>query len=248
MPIRHQLSTLAVIAFSCGMAYSLTVQKSAENQGQQKPGQPSDAAAALKPFNSLVGSWRGVGQLQRGSRVGAWIETVTCEWNFSDKSPQIVLTADKGRQFRKLVLNWDAPSGKVVLVQHLEDGIRTYRGDIPEQWPERMTLVTDEEDQTVFRCTIQQLSDIRCTLLFEQRSSASGSFRRIAGIGYTRAGERLAVAGGGQRVCIVTGGLGTIAVTHKGQTYYVCCQGCVQAFNNNPDAIIAEYRQSLKKE
>ncbi|MCP4510175.1 MAG: YHS domain-containing protein, partial [Fuerstiella sp.] len=47
---------------------------------------------------------------------------------------------------------------------------------------------------------------------------------------------------------VVTGGLGTIAVSYKGKKYYVCCQGCVQAFNDDPETIIAEYNASLKKD
>jgi len=35
--------------------------------------------------------------------------------------------------------------------------------------------------------------------------------------------------------------LGTITVTHMGATYYVCCSGCRDAFNENPAKILAEY-------
>ena len=55
-----------------------------------------------------------------------------------------------------------------------------------------------------------------------------------------RAGTSLAVAGAPQVECIVTGGKGTIALTHKGQTYYVCCSGCKGVFDDDPDAVIAE--------
>lgn len=45
---------------------------------------------------------------------------------------------------------------------------------------------------------------------------------------------------GGQKTCPVTGDeLGTMGqprpVTVKGQTIYVCCQGCVQQVKSNPD-------------
>ncbi|MBV9126060.1 MAG: YHS domain-containing protein [Planctomycetes bacterium] len=40
--------------------------------------------------------------------------------------------------------------------------------------------------------------------------------------------------------CIVTGGLGTIPVSYKGITYYVCCTGCKQAFEDNPEKILKE--------
>ena len=47
--------------------------------------------------------------------------------------------------------------------------------------------------------------------------------------------------------CIVTGGLGTIAITYKGQTYYVCCTGCRDAFNENPEKFIKEWEAKKAK-
>jgi hypothetical protein len=48
--------------------------------------------------------------------------------------------------------------------------------------------------------------------------------------------------------CVVTGGLGTIAVMHKGEKYFVCCTGCLEYFNDNPDEIIAEYQARKAEE
>ena len=49
------------------------------------------------------------------------------------------------------------------------------------------------------------------------------------------------------RECVVTGGLGTIAVRHKGETYWVCCTGCREAFEADPEAILAELKSKAKK-
>ena len=40
--------------------------------------------------------------------------------------------------------------------------------------------------------------------------------------------------------CVVSGGLGTMKVMHKGETYYVCCSGCRDAFNDDPEKFIKE--------
>ena len=29
---------------------------------------------------------------------------------------------------------------------------------------------------------------------------------------------------------------------HKGEKYFVCCTGCLEYFNDNPDEVIAEYQ------
>lgn len=47
--------------------------------------------------------------------------------------------------------------------------------------------------------------------------------------------------------CVVTGGLGTMPVTFEGQTYYVCCTGCRDYFNDGPAKVLAEYRQRLEE-
>lgn len=209
---------------------------------------PESAKEALKKLNGLVGSWRGVGQVKRGSRNGSWSEKTAVTWNFENKTPVVRFTAIGGKHFETLQLKWDQTTQEVVLIQKLNQSKMTYRGKFPEAWPGKLQLTTEpDKNGTQHRCTIQQLSDIRATVLLEKRATASGSFRRTAGVGYTRAGERLAVAGGNKRKCIVTGGLGTIPVSHQGKTYYVCCEGCLQAFNAAPDAIVADYNASLAK-
>lgn len=72
---------------------------------------------------------------------------------------------------------------------------------------------------------------------------------RIAQVGYTREGSEFG-KGTAYRECIVTGGHGTIAVRHQGETYYVCCSGCRDYFQDNPQTVLAEYqerRESAKK-
>jgi hypothetical protein len=47
--------------------------------------------------------------------------------------------------------------------------------------------------------------------------------------------------------CVVSGGLGKIPVTYMGKTYYVCCSGCKDAFNDNPAKYVQEFEERLKK-
>jgi YHS domain-containing protein len=59
-------------------------------------------------------------------------------------------------------------------------------------------------------------------------------------------GESLA-ASGKKNECIVTGGTGTIAVTFMGETFYVCCSGCRDAFNEEPAKYVAAFKEKKKK-
>jgi len=57
---------------------------------------------------------------------------------------------------------------------------------------------------------------------------------------------------GGQKTCPVSGkALGAmgqpIAVTVKGTTIYLCCNGCVAKFNANPDFYLAKVQKEVNK-
>ena len=46
---------------------------------------------------------------------------------------------------------------------------------------------------------------------------------------------------------MVTGGLGTIEIEHAGKKYYVCCTGCRDLFQDDPEGVLAEYRERRSK-
>ena len=100
----------------------------------------------------------------------------------------------------------------------------------------------------IHRVTVTLLNPKRTIVLFEKRQKDSTFPTRIAEIGYTRQGTSLAIAGNDGPECIVTGGKGTMTVSYKGQTYYVCCSGCRSEFNENPEKILAEYAARKKLE
>jgi hypothetical protein len=61
-----------------------------------------------------------------------------------------------------------------------------------------------------------------------------------------KAGESLG-AKEKKNLCVVSGGVGTSTVTYKGQTYYLCCSGCRDAFNENPEKYIKEFEAKKNK-
>ena len=73
------------------------------------------------------------------------------------------------------------------------------------------------------------------------------AFGRKWQVGATKEGVPFADVPKGPE-CIISGGLGTIKVTHKGTDYYVCCTGCRDEFKDNPEKYIKEYEAKLAKE
>lgn len=81
---------------------------------------------------------------------------------------------------------------------------------------------------------------VRFVYRFAVKPKGRTVFNKVYQVAATKEGEALAAKATGKKgnECIVTGGLGTIAVSYKGQTYYVCCSGCKEAFEENPEKYI----------
>lgn len=206
---------------------------------------------ALHPISVLVGEWKGVGQPKRGSNAGAWPEKVVAGWQFGDAT-QLGMKFESGKLYSQATFGLAEDGKSPQLTLQKTDGdpliltVTSAEADASEKFVS-WSFASSAEAETQVRATVRIISDIRATLLFEERNSGKGSYRRIAEIGMTRAGERLAEANAGERQCIVTGGLGTITVTHEGKTYYVCCEGCKQAFDADPAGTVEAYRERLKE-
>src|SRR5262249_13120813 len=105
---------------------------------------------------------------------------------------------------------------------------------------------TDEKSKQGERLVFQLLHYNRYVLYYEERPADSKSFTQQCRVGSTKEGVPCASVDNGPE-CIVSGGKGTIAVTHKGKTYYVCCSGCRDAFKDEPEKYIKEYEEAQKK-
>ena len=216
---------------------------------EKPPSETTKSAAiqALQDYNVLVGGWRGVGQPKRGSQTGAWQERVESVWELKPKKSGIRWKIDAGKQWKSALLSYDEEKQVYTLNVELPDETsRTYSGKINEK---RLVMESEPKvEQEIHRVTLTVLNENRVTMLLEKRPEQQSFFTRVAEIGYQRDGTRLAVAGNSGPECVVTGGLGTIAVMHQGKTYYVCCTGCRDAFNDDPEGILAEYKKRKETE
>lgn len=210
---------------------------------------PDVAAAktALQQFNELIGGWRGTGQPRRGSNAGAWQETAEFVWEFKGEVPAINYVVKDGKLATQGRITWDANAKSFQMEFVAPDNTtRAMTGT----WDDGKIIFNSAVDDggEVHRLTITPLNEKRTLVLHEKKKETAAAFNRIAEVGYTREGTRLAISGSGQPECIVTGGLGTMTVSYMGKTYYVCCSGCKQAFEDDPAGIIAEAAERLKKE
>lgn len=199
------------------------------------------AKKALSEFNTLIGEWRGTAQPKRGSNRGAWQQSAEWVWEFKEGKPGIRYQVKDGKLMKSALLSYDAKSKTYRL--NTKDGSRKYTGKLKG----KVLALQSEADETgyVHRITIRVLNEKRSLVLHEKRRAKSSFYTRIAEVGYTRQGTSLAVAGADGPECVVTGGKGTSKVSYKGKDYYVCCSGCRQAFEDDPETIIADYKKKL---
>jgi YHS domain-containing protein len=210
-------------------------------------GADSDAIiAALKPWSGIVGEWNGTGIPQdaksKRERV-FWRSDVKWQWSLEPGSTGLVCDAEgDGNAFRRLFLTYDVTAtnfrlqstdtkgAKIEYVGGQVDGLlelirQSDTGNVEEQ---KITLRLVHEDRFVLEQWI--------------RKDKNSRWMKSLQLGATRKGVAFATASSGPE-CIVTGGRGTMQVTHNGKTYFVCCTGCKQAFEKDPE----KYISALKK-
>ncbi|WP_422926777.1 hypothetical protein [Singulisphaera sp. PoT] len=203
-----------------------------------------EAQAALKPYGGLVGSWRGTGQPERGRSRGSWRESANWAWKLSQDSASLELSIDKGKYLRSATLRPGTKSHGFILEATLADGEkRTFSGE--ENGKKALILAAEGAKEGLSRITLTPLHETRLLLKLEARDPGGDAYFQLGEVGYTREGVAFAT-GDSAPICIVTEGRGSMPVTYKGKTYYVCCSGCRDLFEENPEAILAEAAEREK--
>ncbi len=217
----------------------------------EKPGTAKDA---LQPFQLLIGAWKGAG-VPEGTRdeqaAGAWTETFSWKWHFTEGEPCLAVAFEKGKFFTEGELRF-TPNKELIrytLKLTLPDKSNaTFSGGYDAK---NKSLILDriegpagEEQRLVFSL----LRDNRYLYRLEARPAGTTvAFTRRYAVGATKEGIPFADAPKGPE-CIVSGGLGTIKVSHQGKEYWVCCSGCRDEFRANPEKYIKEFLAKTKKQ
>ena len=222
------------------IATLLTFAMAVGQDADTPPGRLADQEA-LAPIAAIVGDWRGTGQVRRGSTAGAWRESSLWSWDLSRDEASLVIKVEDGRFLKSGRLRPDPETpGAFRFETILDDDSAGHFAGRPDDRGRLVLEATDATDaEGVARITLTPLHETRLLVLYESRRPGTSLFIRLGEVGYTREGVAFA-SGDGQPVCIVTGGRGTIPVSHEGKTYYVCCSGCRDLFEEDPEAIIAD--------
>jgi YHS domain-containing protein len=189
----------------------------------------------------FIGVWNLVGTPKDGTKKGDWKEKVSWGWKF--KGDDAWLVADfgegKGKYFTAGELRFDPAKKKYVLTMTAADKTeQVYEGELKagELKAERKDAKTGD----VYRVTLNTAAEgVRFQVRLAKQDGGKGAFSDVFFMNGDKEGEKLAGGGGPKKPeCIVSGGAASMAVSYGGKTYYVCCGGCRDEFNANPEKYI----------
>lgn len=193
---------------------------------------------SLAALQDYVGTWKGAGQVRRGSTQGAWIEESEWVWQFDKQGAAIVQKSAKGKFVRQLELRAAQQQGAFVATVKTPQGAELqFAGKLDDSG--RLVLVNkDPQNQVVGRISIRIVAAGKRMIVMYEKLLTGTLYTRLGELGSTRKGSMF---GGGATMieCIVSGGKGTIPVMFNGKTYYVCCSGCRDYFNDNAAEVVA---------
>ena len=212
----------------------------------------------LKPLQVMLGQWRGTTRREyEGFKA---VDSHEWIWDLQTEParPALVMTSDKSPYLKKARLTWNPTSSQFELTAtDPADVTRHYAGDYTD--PVHEVVGPDDKMHRVFRLELTQTDQSaeevggeRWQFAFAQqennrylleigRRRGSAAFARYDTVSTQREGTSFAVSDTdyGEKECIISQGLGTISVSYKGRTYWVCCTGCKAAFEEDPETWIA---------
>jgi YHS domain len=217
--------------------------------GAALPAEPTATKSpkqALQALNDLIGEWRGTGTPSGDrQRRDFWTEKLTWAWQFKGKDAWLTVAFDKSKHFDRGELRYvPAEDSFSFTVRTPDKESLTFTGPLKNRV---LTLERkDEGRKETQRVVLTLLHENRFLYRYEVKPQARPLFSKLYQVGATKEGVPFA-AGDGRPECIVSGGVGTLPVSYKGQTYYVCCSGCRAEFNEDPEKYVKEYQQKKAK-
>src|SRR5262245_34512379 len=209
----------------------------------------ADVKAALQALNDFIGDWKGTGapDKPRPDPKESWTETIAWSWRFKGSDVWLRLDVKGGKHLTSGEVRYDAARKAYQLTAvDVQKRSLTFDGKLDDKGYltfDRVESSTGEAQQLVMNSAGD---GVRFVYRYASRPKGRTVFTKVYQVAATKEGESLA-ASGKKNECAVTGGTGTIAVIYMGETFYVCCSGCRDAFNEEPAKYVAAYKEKKKK-
>jgi hypothetical protein len=209
----------------------------------------SSAKEALKEVQDFIGEWNGTGgpdKARPSPRDPIWNEKIDWSWRFKGKDAWLTMSIARGKLFKKADLRY-LPATETYQLTTVDQGGKklVYEGKLKKDVLTLERVDPDSKETQQIRMNVAA-EGVRFIYRVAHRSEGSTIWKRDYVIACTREGESLAKRET-KNVCVVTGGLGTKAVSYMGETFWVCCSGCEEAFKENPAKYVAEFKAKKNK-
>lgn len=207
--------------------------------------------AELAPFEHLVGAWKGAG-IPSANRVKGWPEKHAWAWVFSEGRPVgLSVSMADDRALAEGKLTFDPKAGRYRLDGNGPDGKpASFAGKLDD---DRQVLTLDRVGNlpggAKQRLTLRLNSNkIRYILWDDRQEPGSPRFARFIEVNQGKEGESFAAGAGASNLpkCILTGGAATMSVSFKGRSYPVCCTGCRDEFEADPEKYVKKAEARAK--
>jgi hypothetical protein len=200
-----------------------------------------DPKEALQELQEFIGGWKGA--VDKGGQ--SWKENTNWSWRFANKGKDVTMTVEmpEGKLYKSGEMRFISDKGKYQFTLVDKAGKKAvFLGNMKKSTLILERVVPETKDVEQIKMNTAA-GGVRLVYTFSHKPADRTLYTKDFTMSYTKEGEGFGVAAGQKGPeCVVTGGLGTMQVSYMGQTYYVCCTGCRDAFNENPAKIIAEYK------
>ncbi len=222
----------------------------------------TEIPAAFAPLEYLVGNWKGQAMPKESGaqQFRGWEEKHGWAWIFSKGKPAgLSFTIDGGKIVASGKLTFD-PVKKLYRLEGKEPGASakaiTFEGKFDSTGKQLvLERIAKEADSSAtagqMRLSLRPNANyLRYTMTQDRKAAGAAVFAKTIEVGVGKEGESF--AGGSAATerpkCIVTGGLATLSVTFEGSTFPLCCSGCRDEFNDNPQKYVKKAALLLAKE
>jgi hypothetical protein len=209
----------------------------------------AEAKEALKALQEFIGGWKGSGGPDKpkpSPRDPIWSEALTWGWRFKGDEAWLVLEVKNGKHLKGGEMRY-LPAKKAYQFTALtkDDKKLVFEGELKN---EVLTLERTDAGSGQTQQIKMNTAAEGVRFIYRAASKPKGStvWRKDYLVACTKEGESLGRKEK-KNECVVSGGVGTMAISYKGETYYVCCSGCADEFRSNPEKYVAAFKAKKAK-
>lgn len=209
------------------------------------------AKEALRELQDFIGGWKGNGGPDKAGRPSpndeVWSEKVEWSWRFKGDDAWLSMTIKDGKHLKVCELRFlpEKKRYQLTVTSKSDKKPQVYDGKLKDEMLifERINPDTKATEQIRMNVAAE---GVRFIYRFAHKDDGSTIWKKDYVVACTREGESLGKTEKGN-ICVVSGGKGTMTVSYKGETFYVCCSGCADAFKENPEKYIKEFKAKQGK-